>query len=100
MPSVRLTPAPLNRKLHFSRSSWHTVKRRRTTLQPAQRTGLSDIMKAGSCRVSSMASSLSSVQDGCEWAAWGVLVREPQHREAASGIPYGPWGPGVSSLLQ
>lgn len=47
-----------------------------------------------------MVSSLSPVQDGCEWAARGVLVCEPQHREAASGIPYSSWGPGVPSLLQ
>lgn len=51
--------------------------------------------------VSSMSSSsLSSVQDVSERAAWGVLVCEPQHREADPGGPNHPGGPRVSSLLQ
>lgn len=45
-------------------------------------------------------SSLSSVQDVSERAAWGVLVCEPQHREADPGGPNHPGGPRVSSLLQ
>lgn len=43
---------------------------------------------------------LSSVQDVSERAAWGVLVCEPQHREADPGSPHHPGGPRVSSLLQ
>ena len=47
-----------------------------------------------------MSSSLSSVQDVSERATWGVLVCEPQHREADPGGPNHPGGPRVSSLLQ
>lgn len=68
------TPRPQNRSLHFSET-------------PSFLSG---------CPLCP----LSSVQDVSERAAWGVLVCEPQHREADPGSPHHPGRPRVSSLLQ
>lgn len=102
------TPDPLNGHLHFIQIPWLIFKVERH--QPAvlaQGTRLllreprvSKGKLAAGGMFSMASSSLSTVQDVSERAAWGVLVREPQHREADRGSPHRPRGPRVSSLLQ
>lgn len=113
MQSSRPTPDLPNGNLHFSQLTWLTFRVEKHPLRPVGRMhtacsislGLSLVSYCrrgvGGSGVSTIFSlPFSSVQDVSEWAAWGVLVCEPQHWEADPGSPHHPGGPRVSSLLQ